>query len=268
MVTGAIALGAGCAANPGTSALGGTDAGPPGTCPAVPSNDDLIADFTMDNGIHPTADGRSGGFYVYGDTLGMFDPPKMGDNPYPIDMNKGNPYCSGPGSFHVKAIGFADWGAAAGTDFVPAVMPMVKGSYDASQYVGISFWASASAEVQYVQVKFPDIYTDPQVPNPVCVLTPGAATNCSPYIVKLDDGAFPKYAGVTIGQKWKQYKIYFADTQQDQYNAGYHRDPPNDKLDVQHLLGFAIQVNANYMTMPQTANNFEMWIDDVEFMRP
>ncbi len=66
--------------------------------------DDLIADFTTDNSLNPV-DGRQGGFYVYGDgsLAGQFDPPNVKCQPYPIDTTTGNPPCSGPGSFHVKA---------------------------------------------------------------------------------------------------------------------------------------------------------------------
>ena len=77
--------------------------------------DDLIADFTTDNGLNPV-DGRQGGFYVYGDgsLAGQFDPPNVKGQPYPIDKTTGNPTCSGPGSFHVHATGWGVWGAALG----------------------------------------------------------------------------------------------------------------------------------------------------------
>jgi hypothetical protein len=279
---GVLCFGA-CASKPTTSGImNQVDAGSPGTCLSSPetreTDPDLVADFTNDNGIQPIS-GRMGGFYVYGDTNGAFMPPKDGDNPYPIDMTMGNPYCSGPGSFHTKATGFNDWGAALGTDFVPALnagdggvstadggaSTAVKGSYNATMYKGISFWAKGSAEILYVQVKFPDVNTDPQVPNPVCVLSSGFPNNCSPYLIKFGDAKFPNYVNTKIDTHWKQFNLYFADTQQDQYNTGYV--PPGNKLDVGHMLGFAIQVNANYTTTPQTANNFEIWVDDVEFLR-
>jgi hypothetical protein len=38
-------------------------------------------------------------------------------------------------------------------------------------------------------------------------------------------------------------------------------------LDLKHLVGFAIQVNANFSVEPTAANDFEMWIDDVRFIR-
>jgi hypothetical protein len=243
------------------------DAAPP-KCISIA--DDLIADFKTDNGLNPV-DGRQGGFYVYGDPNGTFDPVKDGDNPYPIDSQNGNPDCSGPGSFHTKATGFSQWGAAMGTDFVPA-QGSYKGTYDASKYKGVSFWAKAGAEIKGVQVSFPDVYTDAKGnPNAVdpnvfpCAYITGATNNCSPYLVKFGDAKFPNYVDSKIGTDWKRFDILFADTQQDQYNPGFHTDA--DKVDVQHLTSMAIQVNADYSTGKAVANDFELSIDDVNFIR-
>jgi hypothetical protein len=243
-------------------------------CPSNP--DDLISDFKTDNGIQPVM-GRSGGWYLYpdmnpdtGDPNGMFDPPLPPPNVgYPIDTTMGNPYCSGPGSFHTKATGFTKFGAALATDFVPQVdAGMVKGSYDASMYKGIAFWAKGAKRINHVQIKFPDIYTDPQVPNPMCVLATGFDNNCSPYIVKIGDEADnPKYLMMHIEANWKRFVIMFADAVQDKFNPGFHRPAPDDHLDVKNLLGVAIQVNADFSVTPTAANDFEIWIDDVEFVR-
>jgi hypothetical protein len=232
---------------------------------------DLIADFMTDNGLNP-ADGRSGGFYVYGDDQGAFDPPKNGDNPYPIDMANGNPTCSGPGSFHVKASGFKVWGAAAGADFVPK-SGSYKGTYDASKYKGVTFWAKGAAAIKHVQVSFPDVYTDGAAnPTPLdattspCVYTAGANNNCSPYLVKFGEATdFPGYAAASIDATWRPFYVLFADTKQDKNNAGFHRAV--DKVDVQHLTGMAIQVNADYSSGTAAANDFELWIDDVHFIK-
>jgi hypothetical protein len=239
--------------------------------------DDLIAEFTDDNGDHP-ADGRSGGWYVYGDDFGTFDPPKSKDPTvaYPIDKTGGNPACSGGGAFHVKATGFSGFGAAAATDFVAQVKPMVKGTYDASKYKGVSFWAKAAAPVKFVQVKFPDVFSDAQADpttldpsyftctNSLC----GFPNGCSPYIVKLsstsDDPNYPKYMTTQIDTTWKRFDILFADAKQDKYCSGYN---PVMMLDLKHLVGFAIQVNADFTVMPTAPNNFELWIDDVRFIR-
>jgi hypothetical protein len=238
--------------------------------------DDLIADFTTDNGLNPI-DGRSGGFYVYGDgsIAGKFDPPLVTGEAYPIDTTMGNPACSGPGAFHVKASGWGVWGAALGVDFMAKDAAGIKGTYDASKYRGISFWAKATAPLTRVQISFPDVYTDGAA-NPAalpdaaaagistCVYAPGAS-NCSPYLVKLGDAQFPGYLSTQIDTTWKRFDILFADTLQDQYNKGFHTVA--DKLDVAHLTAMAIQVNANYVSGTVTPNDFEIWVDDVNFIR-
>ena len=235
--------------------------------------DDLIADFKTNNGLNP-ADGRQGGFYVYGDSSGTFDPVNDTTKSYPIDSTGGTPACSGPGSFHTKATGFNQWGAAMGADLMPKTDSGAKGTYDASKYVGISFWAKASAPLSGVQVSFPDIYTDaaadPKSLDPsnyLCAYQKGAANNCSPYLVKFGDALFGStIQNYKIDTEWKRFDILFADTQQDQYN------PPGSvvgkpKLEVAHLTAMAIQVNATYVGGNPTANDFELWIDDVNFIK-
>jgi hypothetical protein len=238
--------------------------------------DDLIADFKTDNGLNP-ADGRQGGFYLYGDgsIKGAFDPPLVKDQPYPIDSQNGNDECSGPGSFHTHATGWGVWGAALGTDFMPKDSSGFKGSYDASKYKGISFWAKGAAPISRVQVSFKDIYSDADASfagtdaadagMSQCVNAPDPKSNCSPYLVKFGDPTFAPYQSSQIDTTWKRFDVFFADTLQDQYNPGFHTAA--DKVDTKHLTGFAIQANADFSTSPPTPNDFEIWIDDVNFIR-
>jgi hypothetical protein len=58
--------------------------------------------------------------------------------------------------------------------------------------------------------------------------------------------------------------VFFADTEQDPYNPGYHTAA--DRLDVQHLTRMNIQVGAAYVSGSPIANDFELWIDDVRFI--
>jgi hypothetical protein len=232
---------------------------------------DLIADFAMDAGLNP-AQGLSGAFFVFGDGLGTFDPAKQVNQGYPIDSTMGNPTCSGPGSFHTKATGFRNWGAAIAANFVARPDGgAYQQTFDASMHKGISFWAKGAAAISNVKVSFPDVYTDaganptaidPTVPP--CVYVPGSANNCSPYMVKFADPQFPAYGAYQIDTTWKRFDILFADTDQDQYNPGYHTSA--DKLDVHHLTSMTIEVAAGYVGGNPTANDFEMWIDDVSFI--
>jgi hypothetical protein len=263
-----------------TGSGGSSGTGGIGNPNCINSPDDLIADFTMDNGLHQV-DGRVGGFYTYDDmtTTGVLTPPDGG--PDPIDTSTGNT-CSGPGSFHVTATGFTTWGAATGTDFVAQIstpMGMKKGTYDASRYSGVSFWAKATAPLTGVQVSFPDVWTDGNAwPTAVdstvdpCVYLAGSTTNCSPYLVKLGSPDYPAYMNTQIDTGWKRFDIKFADTTQDKDNGpggvagmGLQQKPG---IDLQHLTAMAVQVNAIHNADSSiTANNFEIWLDDINFTK-
>ena len=278
-------LTAGCKSDGGGGGTGGQGGGDGGGLLAnCPQNfmDDLISDFAADNSLH-AADGRQGGWYVYGDEIptGTFEPPKT-NAAYPIDPDVGNPNCSGPGSLRVKATGWTEFGAALGTDFKVPVMDAgvtIKQTYDASKYKGIAFWAKAAAPIRFVQVKFLDPYTDRNSPlnmDDWCIYTSGSAYNCSPYLVKFGHGYegdaatnvaadFPNYVTTQIGTEWKRFEVLFADTKQDRDNLG--QQSPGNMLQVNQLMGMAIQVNADYSTTPASANDFEIWVDDVSFIK-
>jgi hypothetical protein len=249
------------------------------------SQDDLISDFKADNSLQP-ADGRQGGWYTYGDPMGQFATPTG----YDIDSAMGGP-CSGAGSLHVKATGFAEWGAATGVDFKPRAQleggASPKMTYDASKYKGVAFWIKSAAPLEGIQVSFPDLYTDGDAPphamtDPVdpintctdcrCIYSGGSWQNCSPYLVQFgkkgDGGAavtFMKYMDVQIDTTWRRIEVLFADTRQDLGNLGYKG--PGDKLSVDKLTAMALQVNPNYDVMPKMARDFEIWIDDVVFVK-
>jgi hypothetical protein len=257
-----------------------TDASTGPVCPTVA--DDMISSFTTDNGVN--GDGKMGGWYTYGDISGRGTlTPAEGGGVIP-DLTMGNTSCSNVGSLHVTATGFVDWGAATGTDFMPKVQndggAVGKGTYDASRYRGVSFWAKSAAPVRFVQVSFKDPYSDlPSVlPDRAshCVFDSTMPTrNCSPFLVKFGYGYvgsdpsvatdYPAYVNYKIDETWKRFEVLFADTKQDRNNPGIK--PPGGALDLAHLTGMSIQVNSDHATTPPTANDFEIWIDDVTFIR-
>jgi hypothetical protein len=249
-------------------------------CPAA---EDLISDFTTDNGVSQV-DGRTGGWYTYGDKSGhgMLMPPEGGAaSP---DLTTGNPYCSDAGSLHVTSSGFSDWGSAMGVDFVQSVVndagANAKGTYDASKYKGISFWARAAAPIPFVQVSVLDPYTEiPSIlpTDQQCIYDSTMPTmNCSPYIVKFGYGYvgdamtdvmedYPKFINTVIDTTWKRFEILFADMKQDRGNPG--KQSPGNMLQVNQITGMAIQINTDHSTVPPTPNNWEMWLDDVSFVK-
>jgi hypothetical protein len=282
----AVTLGAAaCKGGEGNGGGGGQGGGMAG-CP--PNKDDLISDFLVDNSLH-AADGRQGGWYTYGDDVGTF----ATASGYDIDPLEGNPNCSKAGSLHVKGTGFAMWGAATGVDWKPRPSDGDGGygdkmTYDASGYRGVAFWAKASAPLDGVQVGFPDLYTDKaapkhDMPDPAdptmffcmdctCEYVAGFPNNCSPYLVKFGlkgdaaaDALFSGYAAYQLDTTWKRFQVLFVDTRQDPGNGGYH--PPGDRLTVDKLTAMAIQINADYSSGLPQARDFEIWIDDVYFLR-
>ena len=250
--------------------------------------DDLISNFEFDNSI-AAVDGRQGGWYTYGDMLGQFATPTG----YDVAFDAGNPNCSGPAALHIKGTGFAMWGAATGVDWKPRPSDGDGGyadkmTYDASKYRGIAFWAKSSAPLDGVQVAFPDLYTDGAAPphempdptggsSPVCtdcrcIYNPSSGLNCSPYLVQFGrkgdaaaDSLFSGYASYQLNTTWQRFQVLFVDTKQDPGNGGYHTAA--DRLTVDKLTAMAIQVNADYSTGTAKANDFEIWIDDVTFIK-
>jgi hypothetical protein len=268
-----------CSSKAGTTPTDGGGDALVSKCPVEP---DLISDFTLDTGVKQF-DGRQGGWYTYGDKngFGELDPPEGRGTT--IELSEGNQACSGPGSFHVTAMKFTDWGAALGTDFKLPVLTdgggTAKDTYDASQYKGIAFWAKAAAPIKLMQVKFLDPYTELPSILPLeqrCAYGATLPNNCSPYLVKFGYGRvgddlvaaqadFPKYVDYVVDTTWKRFEILFADAKQDRFNPG--QKSPGDKLDVTKLEGMAIQVNADRTDGGHMANDFEIWLDDVAFIK-
>jgi hypothetical protein len=214
-----------------------------------------------------------------------------GTNGYNID-GAGNPNCSPGGALHIKGAGFGMWGAATGVDWKPRPSDGDGGyadkmTYDASKYRGVAFWAKSSAPLDGVQVSFPDIYTDNAAPphdmppDPVsgatctmckCIYTAGSDYNCSPYLVQFGlkgdaavDTLFSGYSDLRLTPTWTRFQILFVDAHQDPGNGGYK--PPGDRLTVDKLTAMAIQVNADYSSGHAQARDFEIWLDDVSFIK-
>jgi hypothetical protein len=270
-----LALAAGC-----SSTSSSPDGGNTSMCPAM---DDLISDFKMDNGVFPV-DGRTGGWYTYGDRSGLGTlTPKEGGAAAP-DLDTGNPNCSGPGSLHVISMGFADWGSAMGVDIAPKVAleagGTTKGTYDASKYKGIAFWARSTAPIPFVQVAVLDPYTsNPTIlsADQTCIYDSSMPDkNCSPYLVKFGYGYmgealtpvmedYAKFINTQIDSTWRRFEILFSDLKQDRTNPG--RPSPGNMLAVSQITAIAIQVNTDHSTTPPTPTDWEMWLDDVSFIK-
>jgi hypothetical protein len=264
----------------GAGGMGGMGGG--GGMSVCPVADDVISDFTTDNGLSKV-DGRMGGWFTYGDKSGRGTlVPAEGGGAAP-DLDNGNTTCSGPGSLHVTSMGFSDWGSAMGADFVAKVNTdagTAAGTYDATKYRGIAFWAKAAAPIPFVQVALLDPYT--AIPSILpadqqCIYDATMPDkNCSPYLVKFGYGYmgeamtgvmedFPKFINTQIDTTWKRFEILFTDMKQDRTNPG--RQSPGNTLAVSQITGIRIQVNTDHSTTPPTPVDWEIWVDDVSFIK-
>ena len=75
---------------------------------------------------------------------------------------------------------------------------------------------------------------------------------------------FPKFINTQIDTTWRRFEILFSDMKQDRTNPG--RPSPGNMLAVSQITGMAIQVNTDHSTVPPTATNWELWLDDVSFV--
>ena len=79
------------------------------------------------------------------------------------------------------------------------------------------------------------------------------------------DVVFSGYSTYQLDTTWKRFQVLFVDTRQDPGNGGYH--PPADRLTADKLTAMAIQINADYSTGSAQARDFEIWLDDVTFIK-
>ena len=105
-----------------------------------------------------------------------------------------------------------------------------------------------------------------------CIYTPGSDYNCSPYLVQFglkgDSGVatlFSGYMNYQLNTTWQRFQVLFVDAKQDPGNGGYKA--PGDRLTADKLTAMAIQVNADYSTGTAKPRDFEIWIDDVSFIK-
>ena len=108
---------------------------------------DAIADFEMGSADINSAPGRKGSFFTYNDLspTGVETPP-MDSTVAPSEIP--GKRCTSKFALHVSAKGFTTWGAGFGSDIAYGVDAAAadsganpRGSYDASAYAGITFWA-------------------------------------------------------------------------------------------------------------------------------
>jgi hypothetical protein len=184
------------------------------------------------------SDGRNGYWYVGGDPTvgGVTDPPTNKFKMAMLAAADRSMYAA-----HLKATGFTDWGSVIGFNLVE--QSGVK-AYDASAYCGVTFWAKAATAFT-LRFRLPD--GDTHQAGGVCVTSGAANQLCYDHF-----GAF-----VQVTTAWKSFSVKFTGVAQT--GTGYH--PADGKLKPSQL--YAVE----WALPGQTGNAYEIWIDDVAFMK-
>ncbi len=142
---------------------------------------------------------------------------------------------------HLKAVGFKDWGSVMGFNFIE-LLTKVK-PYDGSAYCGIQFWGKAAAATT-LRFRVPDINTHQN--GEVCEIGGGVGKACFDH--------FGTSQSFTTA--WKAFSVSFTDLAQT--GTGYHA--AGDKLKADQLM-------AVEWALPGTGKTYEIWIDDVDFIK-
>ncbi len=214
---------------PGSGGVGGSGgAGGTSTCPALASDEELIDDLNDGDRYIMPVSGRVGAWKdahddspnakMFPDPATGFVPSQTGDS-----CRKYAAYVSGGG--------YVDWGASFGFG--------LGAPYDASKYMGISFWARIDQGTsQVLRVAFPDKDTD--VNGALCQGNTGP-NGCYDYHGQR----------ITLTSTWTKYTVSFASLTQEPWG----RQAPFDPATL-----YEVQFQ-----IPSGAAAFGYWVDDIAF---
>jgi hypothetical protein len=145
---------------------------------------------------------------------------------------------------HLKAVGFADWGSVMGFNFIE-LSTEVK-PYDGAAYCAVEFWGKTAGPTT-VRFRVPDI--DTHQAGGVCKV-PGTTgvggTACYDHFGK----------SLSFTATWQLFSVKFTDLAQ--VGTGYH--PADNKLKTKQLM-------AVEWALPGAGKTYELWIDDVQFVK-
>jgi hypothetical protein len=200
---------------------------------------DVIDTFEDQNNTLPTNEGRKGIWYKFHDSAGT-------DHAFGIEGIPGTRGAASQYAVHTSGSGYTQWGAGIGVDLNSS--GATKYAYDASAYVGVTFWArtaTTAASGKAIKVLFPDGNSVYNVAGGLTackdIPTVGAAlNNCDKHL----------YVPITLTDAWKKYTVSFADVVSD---GGYTTTLAIDQL-------VSIQFRTN------TGATFDFWIDDLVFI--
>ena len=192
----------------------------------------LIDDFEDNNNQNTVTDGRGGYWYTFVDKAGSTVWPEAGEAGGTFTPSEGGYNSKYAAMFKGKIGTAAIVFGAVGMNYIDP-----KGQYDASKYLGITFWAKRGAgSTGKVRLKVPDGTTDPEG---------GVCSEC-----------FNDFGSdLNLSEQWQRYVIPFHDMKQmEGWGAPRkaHIDPSKD-------YGLQWQVNV-------PGSEYEIWIDNVAFI--
>ena len=211
----------------GTDAAGG-DGGEGGSL-------DLIDDMSADDGLILMTEGRNGYWYSYNDGTGTETPPP-GSPILPVALSPPQSFAPwGVSDYAMRFYGsnFTKTGGGIGFYFLTP-----RGSYDASRFAGIQFWAKigGAGDAALITVEFPSAKTE---------AAGGICTACS-YHFK---------TAVALSTAWAPYTVPFAQAKQDPRAV-----PSLSSLDTNELWAVLFEVSPNL--------TFDVYVADVSFTLP
>jgi hypothetical protein len=208
--------------------------------PPSPSSVDLIDDFEDGDLVVSNSDGRGGSWWATNDKSsgGTQEP-----TPFRASEIAG---CQGALRYlTTRGSGFRKWGAQMGMLFLHTGSA-VKRPYDASKYAGVTFWARSGKGTEKVRVSL--VGKDTEASGGVCQENPTGQTAvaCNNHFS----------AELSVGSSWKAYTVLFKDLKQ---TAGWGKTASAPDLTTTFGLLF---------TVSETAGSFDLWLDDLAFVRP
>jgi hypothetical protein len=222
----------------GTS-VGGAAAGTGGSggTPGI----ELIDDFEDQNLVVLLLNGRNGPWYpINAGTKGGVQTMVIAVLTGTADARADS---SSAAALHMKATGFASWGAGVGVDFVNTATG--KMPYDVSAYKGISFYAKIGTGTQPgMKLLIPTIYSDPLGGKCNNTATAPAGTACNDHLL---------CAFNALKATWAVYECDFSNLMQQNFGL------PQAKLDPTSVYGLQF-------TLATTALAADFWLDDVAFV--
>ena len=199
---------------------------------ACPRDVGLIADGENNSNQIADIQGRGGYWYTFVDDAGSTVVPEAGKNGGTFQMTPG-------GANGTKYAAHMSGTVAGGNPvYVGMAFNFVdpKGTYDASRYKGIRFWAKKGpGSAAKVKLKVPDIATDPDG--------------------KICKECFNDFGmDITLNDEWTEYTVPFSALKQEKTWGSPH---PSG-IDSSKIYGVQFQFK-------EPGSNFDMWLDEIEF---